>query len=438
MPLIIDPDLLNRGTEVTIEASTKTITLSIAGNLDAAGVTGQALYSFLKEEWKDVASLIPYAFPMLSITPEQFEFISGWKPANDATRNLLRTCGWREIDDNSVTNREYMGIISLGSIGALNTAYYAFTNGNKTPFNFAGPVNQGIQTFGTAAHGNFDNRAQGLTTFIRTQGQTYGSATTDSIGLTALNYIANRFPLTESLNSKISETDENIDANTPYTNMSITFGSVVRVIGGSNFDFKIVVDGANGTVQEINNFVQRQLRLNSNINETGAPTIGSLQSQLTGFVGDTLKTETGVFIDNYQVTDTNNIIFTDNGSVERAFPFIASGTLNFNSNLTADSTSIYRVFFYENYGSASALLVNDNDQNPISGLISGRSSIGFSFDYDANNQGGRTPDTNASVIVIAIGLAGAQYVSAQATITKSAGQNISLVAPLERNYTNPA
>ena len=37
---------------------------------------------------------------------------------------------------------------------------------------------------------------------------------------------------------------------------------------------------------------------------------------------------------------------------------------------------------------------------------------------------------------MAIGLNTAQYVSATATIGRATGQNISLVAPLERNYNN--
>ena len=90
MPLITDPDNLNQGTELTLDTSALTIALTVTGNLSNDGVTGQALYSFLKEEWKTDASLIPYPFPMVSITPEQFEFIAGWKPANDTTRNLMR------------------------------------------------------------------------------------------------------------------------------------------------------------------------------------------------------------------------------------------------------------------------------------------------------------------------------------------------------------
>ena len=116
MALITDPDDLNQGIEITIDTSAKTIELSVTGNLSNDGVAGQAFYSFLKEEWKNDASLIPYPFPMVSITSEQFEFIENWVPANDTTRNLLRSCGWREITDAGVIEREYMGIINLGNI----------------------------------------------------------------------------------------------------------------------------------------------------------------------------------------------------------------------------------------------------------------------------------------------------------------------------------
>lgn len=49
---------------------------------DGSGVTGQALYSFFKERWKQDPNLPQYPFPMLSITNEQFEFQNGWKPAD--------------------------------------------------------------------------------------------------------------------------------------------------------------------------------------------------------------------------------------------------------------------------------------------------------------------------------------------------------------------
>lgn len=50
MALITDPDLLAQGVEVTITTGTRQITLNLAGDLSADGVTMQCLYSFLKEE----------------------------------------------------------------------------------------------------------------------------------------------------------------------------------------------------------------------------------------------------------------------------------------------------------------------------------------------------------------------------------------------------
>lgn len=437
MALITDPDNLNQGTEITISTGAKTIALTTAGNLSDDGVTGQALYSFLKEEWKTDATLIPYPFPMVSITPEQFEFVEGWKPANDTTRNLMRSCGWREINASDVVNREYMGIISLGNIDSSDTAYYAFSSDTaKTDFDFTGTVNQGIQTFGDSSNGNFDKRSDTLTVYIRSQGKTYNSATSTSIGLTALNYIANRFPLAEAADSKITASDSTIASTAPYTGMSITYGAVTRSIGGVSYNFNIVVDGNNGTTQQIYEFVQYSLRQATDIDDGAGTQVGFLANDLMKFEGDTLKTTTGVAIDNFQSSDRNNLVFKDTGGTDRTFPFLATGTISFNANLVNDSSAIYRMFFTSGYGTGSAILVDDNSGTDISGNVGGNSTIAFDFDYDGNTQGGRTAGTDAAVTVVAIGLNTAQFVSATATIGRSTGQNISLVAPLERNYSN--
>ena len=437
MALITDPDDLNQGTEITISTAGKTIALAVAGNLSNDGVTGQALYSFLKEEWKNDANLIPYPFPMVSITPEQFEFVEDWVPANDTTRNLIRTAGWREITAANAIEREYMGIISLGNIDSSDTAYYAFSSDTaKTDFDFTGTINQAIQTFGDSSNGNFDKRANTLTVYIRAQGKTYGSATSTSIGLTSLNYIANRFPLAEAADSKITASDSTIANNTPYTGMSITYGAVTRSIGGVSYNFNIVVNGNNGTTQQIYEFVQYSLRQSSDIDAGAGTQVGQLADSLMGFQGDTLKTTTGVYIDNFQASDRNNLVFTDTGGTERTFPFLATGTLSFNANLVNDSSAIYRMFFTSGFGTGSAILVDNNAGTDISGNIGGAATVAFDFDYDGNTQGGRTAGTDANVTVVAIGLDTAQYVSATATLTRATGQNISLVAPLERNYDN--
>jgi hypothetical protein len=333
-----------------------------------------------------------------------------------------------------------MGIITLpggNDIDLTDTADYAFSSSaSKLSFAFPGNVNEAIQTMGDATNGSFDNRSDSLTTYIRIQGKIYGSSTSGSIGLTGLNYIANRFPLASSIDGKITASDATIAADAPYTGMTITYGAVTRSIGGVSRNFGVVVEGNGGAAEQIYEFVQYSLRQASDIDGGAGTEVGTLADSLIGFVGDTLVTQ-NCFIDNFDSNDTNSIIFTDTGGTERTFPFVAAGTLSFNSNLVSDSNAIYRVFFSSGFGTGAALIVNDNAGNPLSGTIGGNATISFDFDYDGNTQGGRTAGTDAAVTVVAIGLNSAQYVSATATVGRATGQNISLVAPLERNYSNP-
>ena len=89
------------------------------------------------------------------------------------------------------------------------------------------------------------------------------------------------------------------------------------------------------------------------------------------------------------------------------------------------------------FGSLGAIIVNDNSGTPITGNVTG-TTVPFDFDYTNNNQGGRTPDSDAPVHLIALALDGAEWQEAVATIGKATGQSITLNAGDERNYSNPA
>jgi len=92
--------------------------------------------------------------------------------------------------------------------------------------------------------------------------------------------------------------------------------------------------------------------------------------------------------------------------------------------------------------SPAAIIVNDNDGVPIEGAIpaavSGVSTRSFTFDYDNNAQGERTAgDGDAAITIRAIGFQTAAFVETTGTIGQT-GNNFSLVAALERNYSNAA
>ncbi len=86
--------------------------------------------------------------------------------------------------------------------------------------------------------------------------------------------------------------------------------------------------------------------------------------------------------------------------------------------------------------SADAIIVNNNSGSPITGNVPG-ASVSFDFDYTNNTQGGRTGNTDAEITIRAIGLDTAQFVETTGTIIQDTGQVFSLVAALERNYSNP-
>jgi len=213
--LITDPDDLNQGTEVVIVEGSKTIQLVVAGNLSTDGVTGQALYSFLKEEWKDDATLIPFSFPMEAITSEQFEFLDGWAPADATTRNLIRNAGWAERNASGNIISMYAGIISLGTLGGSDQPYYD-NDGSVTNFTYTGPINEAIQILddpnGDGSYVDGFDRRSTLTLYAREQAKSYAQSDLSAIGVTSMTYQAYRFPLANATDLKVTETDLTVDA----------------------------------------------------------------------------------------------------------------------------------------------------------------------------------------------------------------------------------
>lgn len=444
MAMITDPDQLNQATEVVLNTTNKTIGLSVAGNLSTDGVTLKALYSFLKEEWKNDTSLIKFPFPMGPITDEQFELINGWDFLDSTSRNLIRNAGWAVVNTSGVVTSMHAGVITLGSLEADDQVYYQQTAGGaSTNIVLTGPVNQAVQIYsdpngdGSTADG-FDRRSF-LNLFVREWQQTYAKSTLSDIGVSQMTYQAYRFPLTSAADLKVTHTEGAVSTDAPYSGIDITYYGTDqnRTIGGGSYPFRVIIDGNNATAEQIYEKVQWSLRQNSDIDAGAGNVTGKTADDLLYFVGDTLKTRDGVFIDNYNVNDINRLVFTDKNGVERTFPYVATLTLNFGTNLVNDANAVYRVFFTSGYGTAGAITVNDKDSVAMTGTVSGQSSITKTFDYDGNTQGGRTAGTDANITVVAIGLATGQYVSATGTIQRSNANSVSLVASLERSYANP-
>lgn len=211
-----------------------------------------------------------------------------------------------------------------------------------------------------------------------------------------------------------------------------------RQIGSAWYAFHTIID-ADSTVSatssgaarttEIYEAVQYYLRQSGDIDSDATASVtGKTADPLLRFVGDTLVTSNGVYIDSFNTQDTNAIEFYDYSGTLRTFPYVAALTINFGENLQNDQYAKYWVFF-ENaggnqFGTTNAIIVQDKDGNDMAGLVNPawptkRSSVSHSFSYDSNTQGGRTAGTNANIVAVALGLSTGQYVKTTGVIARS-------------------
>jgi len=539
------------------------------------GVDLQAVYSFIKEQWKSQSDLIAYPFPMEAITAEQFEFINGWtltdgteSPSQFNSKKLIRNAGYAERDANGVVQKEYAGVISLGTIeDDQATPYYAFSSDIDSPTNaqYTGPVNEAVLVFDQVASPTVDLRNDVLTLYVRPVPRTistvktgwlFAQQSTTDIGVSTIATQAYRFPLASAVDINIDTIPSDLTSGV-YTNMRIeyyTSPQSITIDGTNTFSVGVVVDAnitdsaTEPTVKQIYNWVQNELRSASDINvspgdETGVT--GKTADPLLTFVGPLLKTleqdrgqspvNNGVFIEGVGQDDLNNVEFIDNTGTSQQFEFKVALNLDFNQNILDDADSQYFLFFTNangnQFGTANAIVVEDADENEISGFVhfaapesptgdtSGTGngslvastgvftatslSVNFAsnefagdilrisngpnagsyfiasnttdtitivsdsgkqfdaddtglnwsivtkntanttpritktFNYAANDQGGRTANTNADVTLVALGLQSAQYATAQTIITRVNSVALPVSNALERNYNDP-
>lgn len=452
MAKITDPDNLTQGVEVTFNTTGRTIALAIAGNLSNDGVALQCIYSFCKEEWKTDATLIKYPFPLKPIdgpSGTQFNLVDGWTWLDTTTTGLIRDGGWAQKDASGVSEEEWMNITTLGSFddAGVDQAYY--TQGDisaPTDITLTGEVNQAIQIYGDASHGNFDYRGAFIL-YLREEAKTYDQYDLiASQNISALTYKKYALPLSNGADTiKVTHTDAQV-ALAPYTNIDITYHSpsVSRTVGATGYNFNVIVEGDNKTLEQIYEKVMYLQRQTGDIDEGTGTVRGDTSDKLMYFVGDTLYVNG--YIDNIQTTDANRVVFIDDGGVERINPYAAAGTLNFNGALQGDANSSYWMFFTNDdagdnlgndFGTDNAIIVNDNSGTPITGTVSANASIGFDYDYDGNTQrGAGSAGTDVPVTLVSLGLDSAQYVSVEGTITRSKANNFSFVANDELTYSN--
>jgi len=450
MAKITNKSLLNVGTEIIIDETAKTIRLVATGNLVAKdGVTLQAVYSKLVDSWATV-TYQDSPFPMYAIDALSGQFqlgtdgatYSGWTWFDDTTRNMLRDGGWSEYSSAGLLQRQYAGFIGLGSINVGAQPYYHL-GATDSPINFpfTDQFNVGVQVFGDATNGNLDKRTYAKT-FVREYGKKYKSSILADTGATGTGAYKVNFLIANEDDLKIQAADGAMTGS-PYSGITVSYytANQSRTIGGTSYNFKIIINGNGASLEQIYTKIQYLLRQSSDINSSGTAgaKIGKIQPDLLTFVGDTLVTSQSVYIDNVASADSNRVEFYDDSNTKRTNPYSSSGVISANSPLIGAGSS-YRLMFTSppgtgnDYGESGAITVNDASGTPITGTISS-GSISFTYDYDGNTQGGFTGGTDRAVTLIGIKPGSGKFVVTTGTLTRSKTITLSLVAEQDRVYS---
>ena len=370
MAMITDPDLMAVGTEITIDTSARTFTLVAAGDLVAKdGVDANALWSFFVDLWA-TATYQPYPFPMNKIDNRSGQYIfgrdpggnyNGWKPANDATRQMIRNGGWSEYSNAGVLNRQYFNAVLQGSAPSGCQAYYlrksVASGGTPVNYTFTDLPNEAVQVYGDASNGNFDDRAF-FKSFIREYNYTYDDASLTDISETATGPYKLPFGMSSAAETKITAADGDVSTISPYTKIVARYfsGAFTKAVeSGTGRNFGIVIDcgthsGIDGSMSASGN------------------TLTTAAAGITGadFVGGTLKVHEGANKGTYTISGTpTGSVVTISGTFAAA-ESNSSFTLYPAAALGASLAQIYTKIQY--------LLRQNSDIDATGGTVTGKTA----------------------------------------------------------------
>jgi hypothetical protein len=259
--------------------------------------------------------------------------------------------------------------VSDTTITVATATITAATDDNSVKFSPIIPTG----TPDTTMNASVDNR-YALTLRLRIRdadlyGKTFDQASLSSIGKTAVSNFVFTFPLANAADLKIAETDANIDANAPYTGMSLTVYSTPQSKGGAGanalvggpYNFGFVLNCNSGTKQQAFEWLQRQLRKTTDIDAGGGTCIGRTLDGLARFLGDAFEAGSvngglsfprnpngggsGVFLDNLAAASRNTSTMFDNLGSKRSYPVGTVVTLDANTTLEGDTVAAYTLFY---------------------------------------------------------------------------------------------
>jgi len=416
------------------------------------GLKFEALYAFENQERRVDATLRQYD-RWTSGTFKfggAYNFINGRTPLANSDRALIRGSGWNEFNAAGVSQRIWFGVKGLSNINSASQPYYQL-NTATTAVNFAktGQIDEAVEVGGALATNNTLNP---LVVSVRTYGNTYDrKSSIADLGIAELGGYSSGFAVNELPHLTTNTTTMPL-ANvftTPagaWLNMSLTklvTGVTVAGFAEGSGAFTWRLNNPDGsTLDECVAYLDAIATSTTDI-DAGAVTVtigkdvdvwytyNAAGQVVTKSGADSL----GLYITNIPVADQQRVIFTNDAATTDSYLFTVGVEANVGAVAKGDANAWYHSYFAANYGSATAVAVQDSSHVDVTGNASAanvNNIIPFSFDYDGDTLGG-TAGTNKNAVFVCEGDGGATQAKTLYTLTRTTNIAFTCAPAVENN-----
>jgi hypothetical protein len=405
------------GEACAISRLKKTFQLVEADSLDFEdGVAILALTSELQKLWDD-GTFDTYPFPFEELRPdaETVVFTEGWEPHDADTINAIRDGAIRILNgETGALSRDYMNVKSAAFVGGTGVGYYWQEDPDSNPsatitdFVTNGYVNQLVLIRDV---GNSIDRRTFFTCKVAEAGRTvvvYDLVTGENTAeLVAKPY---NLLLQDQIDPKLADgsgtplvTDNTIENNTPYTNITYTRHDpdVQRDIEGTDYDFDAIIARGGATAQQVHQKLNWLVRQKSTDIDAGAGTLlGGFSPSISTFIGDNVTYQG--FTDGLPEAEKNTSTFIDSGGTARDFEVVASFAFQFFVPTNFTGSAPYKVFQESVFGIANAPVMDDGAGDDVAGSITGAQTDDYSIQFNTFNQNGH-PAGNPIPVLVSVG-----------------------------------
>lgn len=439
VPFSLSPDRVYQaghglayGTDVTWNPTTKKVD-------PITRQDGRKLYSCLKEALQTESALFNKPFHLAPVGYKTMVFSEGAELEASHIDNWKGMGVWY-ISSAAATTAQWISLVSQGTMPAGVKPRWQFTAGGTVyAARVAGALDEIVQVYGDATHGNFDRRGAMV---VKAQSNPYDEV---RVNLLSLFGIA-QLEATEYVIS-LAPTAIDVTAGASGATLAITNHSATPVTNGG-LDFSIVIESdATGEqlLREVN-YRLAQVAAWLTYEPFNLP-------QMIVKVGDAYETKRGVWEGSAGASLKGVLVLTTGGALHPGFvryqsdsgaylltPLYPSIQVTVGAAAVADTLAWYQAYFKDgpagaDFDTASALTVLDSAGDPVEGIVSADALSGvlsFVFDYDGDTVGG-TAGTDKTIVFRVEGDGGVKSKLTEITITRTAVITAECIPEVETN-----